>query len=116
MNDQTRLTPKRIRTYLIANGWREQVSLSPAGVMFALSIEKGSEKQATVFLPELETAIDYPLRVNDVLETLMAVEDRSRTAVLADIHAEKLDVVGVEGTRSTTDKPLIESVSETGKP
>jgi hypothetical protein len=109
-------TPKQISTYLISKGWREQIPLLPAGVMFALADGNSSEKPITVFLPESETAIDYPLRVSDVVETLTAVEDRSRKAVLADILAEKWDATTSGALRPTSDEPSTESVSGTGKP
>jgi hypothetical protein len=82
--------------------------------MFELVPGSDSEKPITVFVPMLEDAIDYPLRVADVLDTLAVVEDRSKKEVLSDIQSE-MSGTATAAHRSSSDEPSAESVPVTGK-
>jgi hypothetical protein len=73
-------TPERIRSYLCNHGWHEARQLPPAGAMYSLT-----GQSLTVFAPELEAAIDYPLRVADVVATLSSLEGRPEAAIRADL-------------------------------
>jgi hypothetical protein len=89
MNNRKLPKPASIRTYLNAHGWREEKSLPPAGVMYLLSSIPGSDGPVTVFVPDLERADDYPLRVAEVVATLAGVEDRPERRVWAELNSPK---------------------------
>ena len=76
--------PTAIRTYLAAHGWTAQRAADGQGTLFGYREADDDGSPITVFVPA-SPADDYPLRVADVVDTVSAVEGRSRAAVETDL-------------------------------
>lgn len=84
MTPTTLPSPTAIRTYLAARGWSERPAADGLGVVFDYRDVDDDGNPITVFVPA-RPADDYPLRVADVVDTVSAVEGRTRDAVEADL-------------------------------
>jgi len=79
-------TPRQVRDYLRARGW-QQIEVFPTGRTFEFERLSDDGQPITVFVPGLAVYEDYPRGVSDVIDTVSAVERRSKDAVRADLLA-----------------------------
>jgi hypothetical protein len=67
------LEPADVQTYLLAHGWEEEPSGSPAPVG---TYRYGPDREVTVLVPRDRAFGDYALRIGDVLHTLAVLANR----------------------------------------
>jgi hypothetical protein len=78
--------PARIRDYLTAHRWRKGWDITGGyGEMFVFEEPADDGDQITVFVPSHDLWDDYRQRAVEVVDTLAAIERRTKEAVWADL-------------------------------
>lgn len=87
------IRPLEVASYLRSRGWAESSSVALTSSTWEKAASAGAGYE--ILLPLNRHLRDYPYRINDVLTTLEAVEDRSQLEILSDLMSTSSDVIRV---------------------
>jgi hypothetical protein len=79
-----------VKSYLLSKGWVQRPWDNPYGLWFERQAPD-RRNPAVITLPAVETVVDYPLRLEEVMRTLQMVEGRPAREILKDILAQPVD-------------------------
>lgn len=91
------IRPLEVASYLRSRGWVEASSVALTSSTWEMQAISGPGYE--ILLPLNRHLADYSYRVNDVLTTLEAVEDRSQLEILSDLMSTSSDVIRVRSLR-----------------
>ena len=94
------LTPLELTAYLRSKGWKQQMDLHGKAFLWLFEGEHG-ESEVTV--PLRREFADYALRVQEVIQTVSKVEQRSELEVLRDLLTATADLVRVRAPDMDSD-------------
>jgi hypothetical protein len=86
------LKPLELAAYLRSKGWTQQADLQGKAILW---IYEGDGVESDVTVPLRREFADYALRVQEVLQTLSRVEQRSELDILRDLLTAAADLVRV---------------------
>lgn len=82
--------PVALTAYLRSRGWRESGGQAGRFSLWSLATDRG---EAEALAPADPTLVDYPVRIRELLATLVAVEGRAAVEISEDIGAAVADTV-----------------------
>jgi hypothetical protein len=80
------LSVQTIATYALNHGWQKISHPNPGFWVFQEPASPQYEEPAHLVIPNQDGSKDMPLRLSDAINLLAAVEQRSATAILADLE------------------------------
>ncbi|MCE9566113.1 MAG: hypothetical protein K8U57_29175 [Planctomycetes bacterium] len=80
-------TPLQLRAYLTSHGWTEETPKDPQNGMFVFCELSDDGLPITVYVPAAAEIPHFSLRVSDAIDTVAAIEERSKDSVRADMVA-----------------------------
>ena len=86
------LTPLELTAYLRSKGWKQQMDLHGKAFLW---LYEGEHGESEVTVPLRREFADYALRVQEVIQTVSKVEQRSELEVLRDLLTATADLVRV---------------------
>lgn len=85
------LSPVDVIGYLRASGWVRETEIGERASLWV----RGDNADADITVPHVRGAVDFPIRIGEVIRTLEMIEKRSQEEILADLLTASSDLIRI---------------------